>query len=52
MSIGSATSATTTPEDLVQEADLALYAQKTARRHGAGTQSHQRELSNPLELSR
>jgi diguanylate cyclase (GGDEF)-like protein len=52
MSIGSATGTTITPEDLVHEADLALYEQKTARRHGAGTQSHQLELSNPLELSR
>ena len=49
MSIGSATGRTISPEDLVQQADLALYEQKTARRHGAGTQSHQLELSNPLE---
>ena len=52
MSVGAATQTITTPEDLVQEADLALYEQKSARRRGAAGHTHQLELSNPLELSR
>ena len=45
MSIGTATRTVTTPEDLVQEADFALYQQKAARRSAARGSSHQLELS-------
>jgi diguanylate cyclase (GGDEF)-like protein len=48
LSIGVATRTGTTPEDLVQAADLELYEQKAARRKRDGTNSSQLKL----ELSR
>ena len=44
MSIGTATHTLTTPEDIVEAADVDLYRKKHARRHGEGHHDSQLEL--------